>query len=378
MNFKLFITTIMTLCSVCTVLASNLLPAPPNIAAKSYILMEASSGNVLVEFNSRERLAPASLTKIMTSYVAAAEIASGRLGWNDLVPVSITAWKAEGSRMFIREGTDVPVIDLMRGIIVVSGNDSSVAIAEHISGTEPDFAEFMNDHARRIGLEDSNFKNSTGLDEEDHYSTAYDNALLTKHLVTDFPNVYALYAEREYTYNEITQPNRNSLLAKDASVDGVKTGYTEDAGYNLVTSAVRDGLRLITVVLGTESAAKRTNESAKLLAYGFRNYRRHTVIDPAEELNPVRVYFGTKEHVKVKPESALDMIVVRGTEGDIQLESQLDSSIEAPLTLGQRVGSLNVVVGSEVRGSVPLVTIEAIDEVGVFERTWQRVKMMFE
>ena len=358
--------------------AATLLPAPPNIAAASYVLMESSTGEVLLEFNSGEKAAPASLTKIMTSYVVAAELEAGRLEWLDEVPVSIKAWKAVGSRMFIREGTNVPVIDLLRGVIVVSGNDSSVALAEHISGTERDFADFMNQYGQAMGLENSNFTNSTGLDEEGHYTSAYDTAVLTRHLIEDHPEVYALYAELDYTYNDIKQPNRNELLVRDSSVDGVKTGYTSDAGYNLVASAKRDGFRLISVVLGTESPKSRTIESAKLLNYGFRNYKRHLAVMKDQEMEPVRVYFGVKQSLKVAPSKSFHMLLTRGKEDDVQVVPELTERIEAPVKEGMEVGVVNVIYNDEVKGSVPLVALEGIEEVGFFARIWESMKLAFE
>ena len=358
--------------------AATLLPAPPNIAAASFVLMESSTGEVLLEFNSGERAAPASLTKIMTSYVVAAELGSGRLQWLDEVPVSIKAWKAVGSRMFIREGTDVPVIDLLRGVIVVSGNDASVALAEHISGTEEDFADFMNQYGEAMGLENSNFTNSTGLDEEGHYTSAYDTAVLTRHLIEDHPEVYALYAELDYTYNDIKQPNRNDLLVRDASVDGVKTGYTNDAGYNLVASAKRDGFRLISVVLGTESPKSRTIESAKLLNYGFRNYKRHLAVMKDQDMEPVRVYFGVKPSLKVAPANSFHMLLTRGKEDDVRVVPELTERIEAPVEEGMEVGVLHVIYNDEVKGSIPLIAREGVEEVGFFARIWESMKLAFE
>ena len=378
MNLKLILTG-MLICLGCgSVLGDSLVPSPPSIAAKSYVLIEAGTGDVLVEFNSKERSAPASLTKIMTSYVAAAELDAGRLGWNDPVSVSIKAWRAEGSRMFIQEGTQVSVADLLRGIIVVSGNDSSIAIAEHISGTEEAFAEYMNEHAQRLGLEDSSFKNSTGLDQQDHYSTAFDHAQLTRHLITEYPDVYALYSELEYTYNDIKQPNRNRLLVRDSSVDGVKTGYTQDAGYNLVAAAERNGLRLISAVLGASSTRVRENETAKLLNYGFRNYTRHTAVQKSQKLDPVRILFGVEEEVTVAASEAFDLLMVRGTEDSLLIERKLNEPLEAPIAVGDQLGVINVVWNGELKGSVPVVATASVEEVGFFERIWRNIKMTFE
>ncbi len=369
--------------TVCLLVYSNLqantpVPAPPSIAAKSYVLMEVSTGDVIVEFNAHQRLAPASLTKIMTSYAVAAELESGRIGWADQVSVSIKAWKAIGSRMFIREGTFVPVVDLMRGVVVVSGNDASIALAEHVSGTEEAFADYMNEHAKLIGMENSNFKNSTGLDEKDHYSTAYDHALLTKSLIENYPTVYDVYSELEFTYGEISQPNRNTLLKRDPAVDGVKTGYTDDAGFNLVASAERDGLRLISVVLGTESARVRASESLKLLNYGFRNFTRHIAVEEGKKLDSAKVLFGMKDTVETAASETYNLLLVRGQEDELSVVPQLDDPLEAPITNGQEIGLLHVVVSGEIKKSIPLLATESIEEVGFFERIWQSLKLTFE
>ncbi|RMF17989.1 MAG: D-alanyl-D-alanine carboxypeptidase, partial [Gammaproteobacteria bacterium] len=227
-----------------------LIPAPPQIAAKSYILMDANSGYIIAENNSHEKLPPASLTKLMTAYVVEYEIAKGQLSPEDEVRISVKAWKTGGSKMFVREGTRVKLRDLMKGIIIQSGNDASVAVAEHLAGSEDAFADIMNQHAQLLGMKDSHFANATGLPHKDHYTTAYDLALLARAIITRFPEQYKIYSEKYFTYNNIRQPNRNLLLWRDKSVDGLKTGHTAEAGYCLVASAVRDNMRLISVVMG--------------------------------------------------------------------------------------------------------------------------------
>ncbi|EXJ10125.1 D-alanyl-D-alanine carboxypeptidase family protein [Nitrincola nitratireducens] len=229
--------------------SSTLIPAPPQIGARSYIVMDADTGNVIVAHNEHDRYPPASLVKIMTSYIAEQEIIRGNLAESDMVSISEKAWRTGGSRMFVQEGTQVSVIDLLRGIIIQSGNDASVAIAEHIAGSEEAFADLMNQHARRIGMTNTQYQNATGLPAEGQYSSAYDLALLSQALINDSPQYYPIYAEKYFEYNKIRQPNRNRLLWRDDSVDGIKTGHTNEAGYCLVSSAIRDGMRLITVVM---------------------------------------------------------------------------------------------------------------------------------
>jgi len=248
--------------------AAPILPPPPAVAASSYLLMDADTQAVLVEHNIHETLPPASLTKIMTAFIASVELHDGRISPQDQVPISVKAWRTPGSRMFVREGTSVPLDDLLHGIIIQSGNDASVAVAEHIAGSESAFADMMNQQAVQLGMTMTQYQNSTGLPAEDHYTTAWDLALLTRALIQRFPEHYAIYSDRSFTFNDIEQPNRNRLLWRDRTVDGVKTGHTEEAGYCLVASALRENMRLISVVMGTESEEARMRESQKLLSYG--------------------------------------------------------------------------------------------------------------
>ena len=250
--------------------AEQMMPAPPQLAAKSYVLMDASSGNVLVENNGDERLPPASLTKLMTAYIATLDIRRGQIGENDPVTVSENAWRTGGSRMFIKVGSQVTVSDLLHGIIIQSGNDASVALSEHIAGSEDAFADMMNKTAADLGMANSHFMNPTGLPNPEHYSSAHDMALLARAIINEDPAHYAIYSQKEFFWNNIKQPNRNLLLWRDKTVDGLKTGHTDEAGYCMVASAVRDGQRLIAVVFGTNSEQSRAAETQKLLTYGFR------------------------------------------------------------------------------------------------------------
>ena len=271
-------------------LAAPIIPSPPQLAAAGYLLVDADTGHVIVEHNSKQRLPPASLTKIMTSYIASSVIKLGTLRLEEEVNISEKAWRMEGSRMFIQEGTQVTVGDLLKGIIIQSGNDASVALAEHIAGAEDAFADVMNQQAQVLGMSDSHFMNATGLPDENHYTTASDLAKLTKALIVDYPEHYKLYSEKYFTFNDIRQPNRNQLLWRDKSVDGVKTGHTDAAGYCLVASAERDGMRLISVVMGTESEQARATESQKLLTYGFRYYETIRLYEASTSLKTVKVW----------------------------------------------------------------------------------------
>ena len=286
---KIFAVICLSLVSITLSAAPIIIPAPPQLATEGHILLDAATGTVLVEQNSEVRLPPASLTKIMTSYIIASEIEQGRIALDDEVPISVKAWKTGGSRMFVREGTDVKVSDLIRGIVVQSGNDASVAMAEFIAGDEIAFADIMNQMAARLGMENSEFRNATGLPDESHYTTARDLSVLATALIQDFPEHYKIYQEKYFSYNDIRQANRNSLLFRDDSVDGVKTGHTQAAGYCLVASAEKGDMRLISVVMGATSERARAVESQKLLNYGFRYYESIKLYEPLESLRQVRV-----------------------------------------------------------------------------------------
>lgn len=355
--------------------ATFIVPQPPTIEAKSYVLMDAQSKKVLVEFNSREKLPPASLTKIMTSYVAAAEVDSGRLKLDEMVPVSVTAWETPGSRMFIREGTSVSVSDLLRGIIIQSGNDASVAIAEYISGSDDEFAKLMNEYGEHLGLQDTVFKNSTGLPDEDHLSTAYDNALLSRALILDYPEHYAMYAERDFTYNDIRQPNRNRLLALDETVDGVKTGYTAEAGFCLVASAMRDGMRLISVVMGTESNEVRIRETRKLFNYGFRNFEFKSLVGP-EKTFEIDVDNGKVKSVEARLRTAIKHLVSRG-DTSAKMSVKPVESLKAPVNSGDVVGTLVVSVGSEEIATENLYAQADVEKIGFFQGIMEAIADFF-
>jgi D-alanyl-D-alanine carboxypeptidase (penicillin-binding protein 5/6) len=350
---------------------------PPAVAASSYLLVDAETMRVLVEQNSREPMPPASLTKIMTAYVAEVELASGRIKLEDQVPVSVHAWKAEGSRMFIQEGTTVPLDKLLRGVIISSGNDASIAIAEYIAGSESAFADMMNEQAKRLGMTGTHFQNATGLPAPDHYTTAWDLALLTRALIRDYPEHYAIYAEKSFDFNNIQQPNRNRLLWRDRTVDGVKTGHTEEAGFCLVASAKRDDMRLISVVMGTESDEARMRESQKLLSYGFRYFETHKLYDAGVPLKTARVWYGAEKELALGARDPVSVTITRGAYDQLKAELLVPGAIEAPVQEGQEIGTLRLTLGEETVLEAPLVALSAVEEAGMFSRFIDFILLLF-
>ena len=355
------------------------IPAAPKLQASGYLLVDATNGEILVEYNAEEPLPPASLTKMMTAYIAEREITEGRLSFDDQVPVSVKAWKTGGSRMFIREGTEVRLEDLLRGIIIQSGNDASVAVAEYIAGSEDVFADVMNQTAISLGMTNTQFKNATGLPEDGHYTTAKDLSVLAARIIQDFPDTYPIYQEKNFTYNGIKQANRNSLLFRDPSVDGLKTGHTEEAGYCLVASAERDGFRLISVVMGTASEKAREQETTKLLQYGFRYFSGKTVFaagDPLPE-SARKVWFGEMESVDLAPTEPLYVTLPLGRESAIQATLDAPDTLDAPLEAGAVVGTVKIMLGERVLAESPVAVAEAVPEGGLFKRLMDFVLRLF-
>jgi len=349
----------------------------PAVNAESYLLLDAGSGKVLAEKNADVTLPPASLTKIMTSFVAATELAAGRVQPTDAVEVSVKAWRMGGSKMFIREGTKVAFEDLLKGVIIQSGNDASVAIAEHIAGDEAAFADMMNQLAKDIGMTQSSFVNASGLPDESHYTTARDLATLTRVLIDRFPEHYELYSQKSFRFNDIDQPNRNRLLWRDKTVDGVKTGHTNAAGYCLVSSALRNGQRLISVVMGTESDESRMKESQKLLSYGFRNFETRRIYDANVMLKNADLWFGEADAVELGIAEDLYVTIPRGAYDMVTAEMNLPELIEAPLEKDQEIGELRLTLDGEVISRTPLVALAAAPEAGFFSVLWQRVVLFF-
>ena len=362
------------LVSLCLMLLSGwsvaavIVPRAPELDATAYILLDADSGKVLVEHNSDQRLPPASITKMLTSYVAIHEMRSGKANDSTPVPISVNAWKMEGSKMFVREGTEVPMIDLLRGIIIQSGNDASVAVAEYFAGSEDAFADWMNMYAERLGMTNSHFENATGWPHPEHYSTARDISTLAVHIINDHPDYYPLYSEKYFEYNGINQPNRNRLLWRDQAVDGLKTGHTEEAGFCLAASAKRDGMRLVAVVMGTRSDSARAQETQKLLAYGFRYFETHKLRNAGEVLGEHRVWLGTDNKVQVGLAGELNLTIPRGMQGELTMDIEMEEYPLAPIAQGQEVGKLVVRKDGEVLDTRPLVALNAIEESGFVGR----------
>jgi D-alanyl-D-alanine carboxypeptidase (penicillin-binding protein 5/6) len=361
--------------------APAIIPAPPQIAVSGYILIDADSGKVITEANADEKLPPASLTKLMTSYVLSFELEEGNVSNEDMVTISKNAWAqnpvfAGSSLMWIEVGKQVKLKDLHKGVVISSGNDSSVAVAEHLAGSESAFADVMNQHAKVLGMNDSHFVNSHGLPDPDHYMTARDLATLSKAII-EFPDEYALYSEPDFTYNNIRQTNRNRLLWKDDSVDGLKTGYTKEAGYCLVTSAKKNGMRLISVVMGAKSQSGREKESQKLLAYGFRYFETHQLYSVGDELTSAKVWAGDNEQVKLGVERDIHLTIPRGKHKDIKAMMNLSEVIKAPVTKGKEYGELVVSLDGEELLREPLLALESVEEGGLFKRLWDGIVLFF-
>jgi D-alanyl-D-alanine carboxypeptidase (penicillin-binding protein 5/6) len=368
---------ITTTMSVAASAANELIPAAPQIAARAYLVIDADTGKVITSHKADERFPPASLTKMMTSYITEYELDKGNVSEDDLVLVSEKAWSTGGSRMFIKEGTQVKLGDLLRGIIIQSGNDASVAMAEHIAGSESAFADLMNQHAQRLGMTDTHYMNATGLPAEGHYASAMDLAKLAKAIIRDFPDRYSIYSEKYFTYNEIRQPNRNKLLWRDHTVDGLKTGHTDEAGYCLVASAERDGMRLISVVMGTSSEEARAQETQKLLAYAFRYYRTEKLYNGDEVLKSAQVWGGTADEVQLGIQEPLVVTIPRGQSAGLEATLDMNDTIEAPVAQGQEYGTVRVTLNGEEVASAPLVALESVDQGGLLKRIWHKIMLFF-
>jgi len=359
--------------------AASIIPRAPEIAATSYILIDAKTGHILIEENADEALPPASLTKIMTAYIAVEEVISGNLALTDQVHISEKAWRMEGSKMFVGVNTQVSVEDLLRGIIIQSGNDASVAIAEHIAGSEDAFADMMNQYGEVLGMQDSFFMNASGLDTELYYNTmsARDLSLLARATITRHPQFYPIYAEREYTYNDIRQSNRNTLLFRDRNVDGMKTGWTDAAGYCLVASAERDGMRLISVVMGTVSEEARAIETQKLLTYGFRYFETHKLYDANQILTNVPVWSGNLSAVDLGVEEEVYITIPRGRAEQMTATVDVDEIIRAPLNSGQIMGVVNVVLDNNILYQGNVIAMQEVQQGGMLKRFIDWLTLVF-
>ena len=359
----------------------SLVPAPPAISASGYLLMDADSGEVLMEHNADERLPPASLTKLMTSYVLSYELEQGQVSNSDLVTISKNAWAQNpiftgSSLMWIEVGKQVTLGDLHKGVVISSGNDASVAVAEYLAGSEDAFAGIMNQHAQMLGLENTHFVNSHGLPHPEHYTSARDLAILARAII-DFPNEYALYSEKEFVYNNIRQNNRNGLLWTDPSVDGLKTGHTNEAGYCLVTSAKREGMRLISVVMGASSERVRERETQKLLSYGFRYFETHHLYSAGTELTKAKVWKGGSADVALGVQDDVYLTIPRGKADDLDAQLIVNEVLTAPIAADSEYGELQVSLDGKLEVSVPLVALESVEEGSIFKRLWDSIVLFF-
>ena len=362
--------------------STTIVPAPPQLAAKSYVLMDAASGNVLVENNGDQRLPPASLTKLMTAYIATLEIRRGKIGEQDMVPISEHAWRtggaaSGGSTMFLPLNSQASVDDLLHGVIIQSGNDASIALAEYIAGSEDAFSDMMNETAERLGMKNSHFMNATGLPHPEHYSSAHDMAILARAIINEDAEHYAIYSQKEFFWNNIKQGNRNLLLWRDKTVDGLKTGHTEEAGFCLVSSAVREGARMITSVFGTVSESARAAETQKLLTYGFRFFETRTFYKQGQELAQAQVWKGTVRQVKAGLATDLSLTLPKGQLDKLQAGMILNPQLEAPIAQGDVIGKVEVKLGEEVVHSADLIALEAVEEGGFFRRLWDSISLFF-
>lgn len=344
-------------------------PAPPVLNVKAYVLMDAATGKILASYNADQRLEPASLTKMMTSYVVSMALRDGKIHLTDQVPISEKAWRTGGSKMFVKVGTTVPVDQLMQGIIVDSGNDACVAMAEYVAGSEDSFAGLMDQTAAALGMKNTHYVDSTGLPNPDHYSTAHDMAILARALIYSFPEHYQWYSQKWFTYNNIRQPNRNRLLWRDPTADGVKTGHTDSAGYCLVSSAKRNGQRLIAVVMGAPTDAARADDSQRLLDYGFRFFETHALYQANASLATVRVWQGRDHTTAVGVAEPFIVSVIPGQYPQVKIAMKLDGPFKAPIIKGQALGQITATLGNKVIEQAPLVALQD-NPVGSW---WQRL-----
>ena len=353
--------------------AQSLVPKAPKLNLSSYILIEASTNTVIAEFNSDNQIAPASMTKVMSGYVIADQIANGSISLDDKVLISEKAWKTGGSKMFIEAGKRVSVKDLLSGIIIQSGNDATIAMAEYVAGSEEGFVDFMNAYASELGLTNSLFQNSTGFSDPNHFTSAKDLAKLTQALINNFPDHYATYKEKEFTFSGIRQLNRNKLLWRDDSVDGVKTGHTDSAGFCLISSAQRNDMRLIAVVAGSESENERLTASQRLLEYGFRFYATQKLVSQEIKVTTAKVWGGKTNEVALGSAKDIYLTLPRSEFKNIKANYQFNNNLQAPIEIGQMIGSIEFTSNDRVVLSAPLVAIETVEAKGFFGMLWSRL-----
>lgn len=353
--------------------AQSMVPKAPKLNLDSYILLEANTNTVIAEFNSENQISPASMTKVMSGYVIADQIASGAISLDDKVLVSEKAWKTGGSKMFIEAGKRVSVRDLLSGIVIQSGNDATVAMAEYVAGSEEGFVDFMNAYASELGLSNTLFQNAVGWTDPNHFSSVNDLAQLTKALIANFPDHYATYKEKEFTFSGIRQLNRNKLLWRDDSVDGVKTGHTESAGYCLISSAKRNDMRLIAVVAGSPSENERLISSQRLLEYGFRFFATQKLISKDSEITTAKVWGGKMDEVALGTKEDILLTLPRSDFKNIKANYNFKNNIQAPISNGDVIGDIEFISNDRVVLSAPLVAIESVEAKGFFGRIWARI-----
>lgn len=350
-------------------------PAPPPVKGKAYILIDVNSGKIIAEQNSDTKLPPASLTKMMTLYVISNALHNEQIHLNDSVRISKEAWQAPGSRMFVKEGQQVTIKELMKGIIVDSGNDACVAMAEHLGGSEQGFSDIMNQEAQALGMANSHFTDSNGLPNENHYTTAKDLAILGRALINDFPEYYGFYKQKWFSFNGIRQPNRNRLLWRDEQVDGIKTGHTDEAGFCLVSSAQRDGMRLLAVVLGEPSDGSRADDSQRLLNYGFRFFETHQIYKANQPIVTLPVYKGTADTLQIGVFKPLLITIPSGQYQRLGLKTKVKQNLEAPIQKGDKIGELIIEFENKVVDTQPLYALNSIEPGGFFLRMKDSAKL---
>lgn len=355
----------------------TLTPIPPSINAKAYLLMDAYSGKILASENIDERVAPASLTKMMTSYVVSMALQQGRIHLTDLVAISEAAWKTGGSKMFIKVGDKVSVQDLMQGMIVDSGNDACVAMADYVAGSQESFVNLMNQQAARLGMKNTHFVDVDGLPDPNHYTTARDMSILARALILDFPEDYKWYSQKWFSYNGIKQPNRNRLLWRDPYVDGIKTGHTSEAGFCLAASGQKNGLRLITIVMGAPSDEMRAQDSQKLLTYGFRFFESRKLYNANVSLSKTRIWFGQRPKIKAGLAQDLYATLPLGTIKKPTITMTFSPNLKAPIKKGEVIGQINVILNDNAIASAPLIALENLSKGGIWRRLVDRTNLLF-
>jgi D-alanyl-D-alanine carboxypeptidase (penicillin-binding protein 5/6) len=353
--------------------SQSLVPKAPKLNLSSYILIEANTNTVIAEFNSDNQIAPASMTKVMSGYVIADQLANGSISLDDKVLISEKAWKTGGSKMFVEAGKRVSVKDLLSGIVIQSGNDATIAMAEYVAGSEEGFVDFMNAYASELELTNSLFQNSTGFSDPNHFSSAKDLARLTQALINNFPDHYATYKEKEFTFSGIRQLNRNKLLWRDDTVDGVKTGHTDSAGFCLISSAQRNDMRLIAVVAGSESENERLTSSQRLLEYGFRFYATQKLVSQETKVTSAKVWGGKTNEVALGSAKDIYLTLPRSEFKNIKANYQFNNNVQAPIEIGQMIGSIEFTSNDRVVLSSPLVAIETVEAKGFFGMLWARI-----